>query len=197
MAYASGWTSIIEFQNGQVVSDKFDATFANIDAGLSALSDLELDVTDHEQRIGDNETALTDHEQRISSVESFVTQQEGKVYASDKATSVDIPTQAVWTPVVSVAVPTHQAGIYEFKVSVSFTYETTTNSALLRFSTDGGSTWNEFRVEPKDIADVIPWTYFYPVNATENQGLSLEFEASKESADTMTVLFADVIIDQK
>jgi len=37
MAYASGWSSIVELQNGQVVSDAYDNAFANIDFALGEI----------------------------------------------------------------------------------------------------------------------------------------------------------------
>ena len=37
MAYASGWSSIVELQSGQVVSDAYDNAFANIDFALGEI----------------------------------------------------------------------------------------------------------------------------------------------------------------
>ena len=82
-------------------------------------------------------------------------------------------------------------GRYELGVSVTSTFDRTNKSEFLRWSDDGGSTWDEFSSEPQDKTDDKPHYYAY---TKENYSGVKQFrlEARKETgAGTMIVNFAD------
>lgn len=127
----------------------------------------------------------------------------GSALAYRYAKTTDVPVNAVstdpdWTDVGEVTFDTAQAGIYEYKISLSFNLNSTTTSAYVRFSIDGGVNWSTFQGEPKDITDSRPAFYAFPKEYAVDTPLQLKLQAAKEVAgDVMTVTFADVIIDQK
>jgi hypothetical protein len=125
----------------------------------------------------------------------------GLAYNFAKSTNVTITalnTDDPWTTIGTVTMNGAQPGIYEYKISVTYTLDSTTTSAFLRFSTDGGATWNNFQAEPKDISDARAVFYSYPIEVTAQSDLKLDLQGAKELlGDTMVVTFADVIIDQK
>ena len=89
--------------------------------------------------------------------------------------------------------------IYEFKLSITYTLNTSVRTAFFRFSIDNGVIWEEFQSEPKDITDKTATFYAFPkqyaqVVPTDNVFL---LEAAKENAlDVLTVNFADVIVER-
>ena len=63
-------------------------------------------------------------------------------YDYDKAENVAITTiDPNWTDVLSVTTPTREAGLYKATFSLMFTLNSTSQSFLYRFSTDGGTNW--------------------------------------------------------
>ncbi len=89
------------------------------------------------------------------------------------------------------------AGIYELGLSISWTFNRTTSSVFLRFSTDGGVTWEEFEAEPKDATDSNATYYAFP-KAHLGGTIGIIVEARKEtSAKVFNVQFSDVWVDRK
>ncbi len=89
------------------------------------------------------------------------------------------------------------AGTYEVKFSLTFTYNTTTKSAYNRFSLDNGATWFEFRQEPKDKTDNRAIYYGFPHVFVAGQ-TNIIVESRKEaSGDTMIIEFLDIILERK
>jgi len=88
-------------------------------------------------------------------------------------------------------------GVYEVKFSGTYTLDTTTRSAYIRFSLDDGLTWNEFRREPKDNTDKLPFYYAFPkdFNGTDT---NIIVQMRKESAsDILEVFSLDVVFERK
>ena len=92
-----------------------------------------------------------------------------------------------------MSTPERDAGTYEIRMSWTSSLDSTVNAQYFRYSTDAGTTWNEFVIEPSDVNNQYPFTYFYPF---QHDGGSLEliFQARKDSLpDVMTIDFLDLI----
>ena len=115
-------------------------------------------------------------------------------YDYNKAQDIlDIPD--TYTPLASVSAD-REAGVYELGLSVSWTFDRTTNSAFIRFSIDDGVTWNEFEAEPKDKTNINATYYAFP-HVHSGGAISMEIEAKKETgAGALDVQFADVWIQR-
>ena len=123
----------------------------------------------------------------------------GGIYAVAKLPAQqEITTVApTFTDLISVSAPNAKSGIYEYKFSILFTLNSTSNSAIFEYSLDN-TTWYRIRIEAKDTDDQRPLTYFFPIEYISDTPLNLYIRAAKEvGTNTMTVLFADAIIDQK
>lgn len=117
-------------------------------------------------------------------------------YFYDKRTNIVIPS----TDFVEIGNLTtdndFQSGTYEIKFSFSYTYDTTTQSAQMRFRIDGG-VWNEFSRENKDVGDKYAVYYAYP-NEFSAGVHTIELQIAKgNTGDNMTVDFADTILERK
>ena len=78
-----------------------------------------------------------------------------------------------------------------------YSLNSTNTSAYFRFSTNGGSTWNEVRREPKDNLDVLPSAYTATI-VHPGGVFDLIIQSRKENAaDTLSVLSIDVIFERK
>jgi len=96
---------------------------------------------------------------------------------------------------VTMAAPTVVNGWYEFGMSITSTFDTTTKSEFYRFSLDGGTSWNEFTHEPSDQTDEEPFVYIFPKQYTSAEAVNFIVQARKEdTAGTMLVPFADAWI---
>ena len=89
-------------------------------------------------------------------------------------------------------------GTYEFKVSLVYNLNSTTDSAFVRYSIDGGSTWLEFSREPKDKTDNTAVTYSFYKDMTANDVVDFVLEARKENAsNTLNIVENNLVIDKK
>lgn len=122
-----------------------------------------------------------------------------QLYGFTKVQNLTIAaTHPAYEEIARVELKGASPGIYEYKISLSGTLNSTINSMYIRFSIDGGSTWTEMRQEPKDITDTRSFFYAFPREYTTSGDLSLILEGAKENGgDIMVVEFCDVIIDQK
>ena len=116
-------------------------------------------------------------------------------YDYDKTVAFVVPS-ATYSEVSRLTTDDRAAGTYEVKMSLTYALTTALRSAFFRFSTDGGTTWNEWVSEPADSTDVVPLYYAYPF---EHQGGPLEiiFQSRLEQAgDSLTVNFLDLIFER-
>jgi len=89
------------------------------------------------------------------------------------------------------------AGVYVYGISLSWIFDRTNDSVYLRFSTDGGATWNEFIAEPKDKTDTNATFYSFP---SEHNGgiIQMKVEIRKDTGGgQLDVPFTDVWIERK
>ena len=101
-------------------------------------------------------------------------------YEHDKGAYPNVP--ETYVEVANVSMLAVEPGEYEFGYSAITTYDQTTKSLYGRFSTDGGSTWTEVRVEPKDNTNIVPEQYQFIETVTVAGDLSLIVQARKEDA---------------
>ena len=168
-SFASGWTPIVELQSGFEVNNKLTEAFTQIDLGLAA-------VTDNTNKLIDIDP----------------------IYLFDKTQDVDIALAGTWYDIGNIDMLANPHAAYQYTMSFTHLLNSTQHSALYRFSIDGGVVWTQFEMEQSDKTDIFPFTYTLVKNRFLNQGLHLKLQASKEDAgDTMTVQFADVIIEKK
>ena len=80
------------------------------------------------------------------------------------------------------------AGIYEAKIAISWSYDTTNRSGCVRFSLDGGNTWTDPSCEePKDRTDTRRSSYTTIVEKATDGDFEVIVEVSKEGTHVMTV----------
>ena len=88
--------------------------------------------------------------------------------------------------------PSRPAGIYEVGMSFTWDFTLVSKSAYFRWSTDGGSTWNEFISEPKDVQDKMAMYYQYPFNHPGGQMNIITQMRKEDATGTLNVTFSDV-----
>jgi hypothetical protein len=116
-------------------------------------------------------------------------------YDTDKAVNVlNIPD--VWTPILTLTTPSRPAGKYVVGLSFTYRFPDTNDFAEARFRVDGGA-WNEFRSEPKDIADRIANFYEYPADyASGVHTIEFEMKKSTPTANQLDLLFLDLMFQR-
>mgnify|MGYP001822452352 CR=1 FL=1 len=112
-------------------------------------------------------------------------------YDFDKAQDIlNIP--ETFTELNNYTSPSRPAGIYEVGMSFTWDFTIVNRSAYFRWSTDGGTFWNEFVSEPKDVQDKVAVYYQYPINHPGGT-MSIITQMRKEDAlGVLNVPFSDV-----
>ncbi len=106
-------------------------------------------------------------------------------------------TDNTYAPLNALSVISAEAGIYEFKFTLVYTYSTTNKSAYFRMSNDGGTTWVEVRREAKDSTDVMTGDFSYP-HQHNGGDIDLIIEYKTESTgDTLNVMGSNIVIERK
>jgi hypothetical protein len=88
--------------------------------------------------------------------------------------------------------PSRPAGVYEVGMSFTYDFDQANRSVYFRWSTDGGTNWNEFVAEPKDVQDKSAVYYQYPFS---HPGGTMQIETQIRKEDVNGILnapFADV-----
>jgi len=118
------------------------------------------------------------------------------VYEHVTATNKVIDSGSGYTPVAAL-VKVLDAGVYEIKISKTFQYNKTGKSALFRWSLDGGSTWEDFSIEVKDITNKTSESYVFPLTHAGGT-LDIKLEAGRESnAGILNIDYANIIVERK
>jgi len=109
-------------------------------------------------------------------------------------------TSNTYTQLNRLTVTTPPSGVYEYKFSMTWNYNSTTKSAYFRFSTDGGVTWNEVRKEAKDVTDNYPVFYAFPYvftqTGTDDIDLIVEYR-TETNGDVLNVSYIDIVAERK
>jgi hypothetical protein len=112
-------------------------------------------------------------------------------YDYDKQANIlNVP--ETYTEINNYTSPSRPAGVYEIGMSFTYAFNQTNRSVYWRWSTDGGTVWNEFRSEPKDVQDKFARYYQYPVDHAGGP-LSIITQTRKEDVlGVLDVFFSDV-----
>ena len=205
MAYDTGWIPIVDLELGSSVASKFDVAFGNIDTALDGLGTAELniaantsDIATNTTNIATNTADIADHETRITALEASESMQyEFTILTPPMTISDDSFQEVIRTEIAQL-----NNGVFEYKLGARFTYSTTGSSAIFRYAIirndDPAPTWHEIWEEPKDTSNDMNISVFYPIDEQNGDKVELALQARCESASaTLTINFADVIIDQK
>ena len=112
-------------------------------------------------------------------------------YDFDKATDIlNIPD--TYTQLNNYTSPSRPAGIYEVGMSFTWDFTIVNRSAYFRWSTDGGTVWNEFVSEPKDVQDKVAVYYQYPINHAGGPMSIITQMRKEDGLGVLNVTFSDV-----
>ena len=91
--------------------------------------------------------------------------------------------------------PSRVSGVYEIKLSLTYSYDVTNQSVFFRWQEDGGD-WNETQHEPNDKTDRTMTAYIYP--EIFSGGIkNIVFQMKKEnSSGILDVQFLDIIFQR-
>jgi hypothetical protein len=118
-------------------------------------------------------------------------------YFNDVVTNITVTAEdPAWQEVNRLEITGLPAGTYEFKLTIKFSFNSTSNSVFFRFSADGGTTWEDTSIEPKDRNDVRMVTYIMPQVLVAGD-YTLLLEASKESSAEFIIEKSALILDGK
>jgi len=201
MAYESGWTSVVEFQKGQQISDKYNSAFNNID---SALADIETRLDDNDTLWSTNTDSWntqgninTDYNDRLVALEGT---QQDFTFAENNGMTV---TNEAYDDAVGL---THTfsspvgVNMYGYSITFSGTVNDKLHIEMTVPNADGtAGTPFEHIFEIKDSAEVRPKTYFFPRTMTgevNNGQVKVRFRKGSGDAD-IQVNFIDVMSEIK
>jgi hypothetical protein len=119
-------------------------------------------------------------------------------YDYNVTTNINIPTDHPdWTEVNYFTTPDRDAGIYKVGMSVIWKLDTTTKSGMLRYSLDGGSTWQEFQSEPKDKTNDNANVFGMTINHSGGP-IDIRIDMTRESGtNAMDCSRSEIIIERK
>ncbi len=190
-------------QDGQVVLEyKLQST--NYMVGDPTSPDLNLQ-TDHVSvstpvRMETEQVLPVDLHEAIASLElatigTVVQALAARVFHFSKAIDVlDIPD--TWTEIVQLR-ELVSSGTYMLGFSVLWEYDQASQSVDMRYSIDGGVTWTEAHMEPKDSTDVTATTYQFPMTLVDGtHGMIIQMKKETTSG-IFNVRFADTWLERK
>lgn len=118
-------------------------------------------------------------------------------YQYDKQQDIVI-TDDAYEEIARLTTTEQPAGTYEYKLAMTYSLDSTSSSAYMRFSIDGGSTWNEMVREPKDNTDKIMLAYGFPYEMVAPEIIDIVVEIRKENAgDILQVYYIDIVAERK
>jgi hypothetical protein len=102
-----------------------------------------------------------------------------------------------WTEVNHFTTPAREAGKYKISMSVIWKLDTTTKSGMLRYSTDGGSTFKEFQSEPKDKTNDNANVFALTLDHTGG-AIDVRVDMTRESGtNAMDCSRSEIIVERK
>jgi len=114
-----------------------------------------------------------------------------EILAYEKALAADIEVTEVdpnWLPINQLVTQEKKIGEYEILFSLGWSYDVVNRSGKIRFSLDGGATWQERSEEPKDKTDRRTASIVLPLTLTADRVVDLRLEANKEgTGHVMTI----------
>ena len=131
----------------------------------------------------------------LATIGTVVKAMDARVFYFDKTVDMlNIPSS--WTEIVQLR-ELVSSGTYMLGFSVLWEYNRANASADLRYSADGGTTWTELHMEPKDSTDITTTSYQFPMTLVDGtHGLTIQMK--KESlGGVLNVKFADTWLERK
>ncbi len=115
-------------------------------------------------------------------------------YISEKDQSTTLDT---FTELARLYIADRPTGVYEVKLSMTYTYSSTVRGAHAQWSLNGGSTWEAFRHEVNDVGDANYATYIFPYSHTSGViDIVLQYR-SEQAGDIFDVQFVNIIFERK
>jgi hypothetical protein len=197
--YNTNWIPIVEFETGRNVADKLDTSFDSIQTAFEDLNtNVKPSVVTNTNDISTLQSLVSINSGRITDLENALTVYEYSILPNP----ITITDDTAYTRVVSVVVDPLPKGVYEYKLSLRWSIDTTNVSAMFRYAIirndDANPVWYSFDQEVKDKTNGIVSSLFYPIDEQNEDKIEFALEAKVEAAGhNLTIEFADVIIDQK
>jgi hypothetical protein len=161
------------------------------DSVVLEVNNLIQEVTNQGNRITTNEINIAQLRVDVDNIETIV-----DYYEYEEYSNVDVPSDS-YTEVGSLHRTDVPDGTYEVKLLGTYSYDNTNSSAYLRVSLDNGSSWMEFRREPKDKTDLEAISFILPVSISSGIA-DVVVEGKKENAGSVfTIQRLDIVLDKK
>jgi len=203
--------NITELSRIQTNLDQHQAT---LDNHTTRLNTLETNVSDHESRISTNTTNITSLTTRMDTAEQDIININNDLGTLDTRVGTlesytfepvyeyqliqDVDVAAVnpdWQEILNLNITDAPIGTYEFTISLAWQLDTTSSSACVRYSLDGGNTWVESCEEPKDRTDVRHTMFGYPLEHPAVGNINIIVQSSKTSSSTtLTIKKGSLVI---
>ena len=120
-------------------------------------------------------------------------------YDYDKVENVAITTtDPDWTDVLTVTTPSRGPGLYKATFSLKFTLNSTSQSFLYRFSTDGGATYGPvYQKEVKDRSNTEVLEVLKLVELASAQIIDIRVQCTREGSADCNVVESFISIERK
>jgi hypothetical protein len=130
---------------------------------------------------------------RVITLESYTFE---PVYEYQLIQDVDVSAvKPDWQEILNLNITDAPIGTYEFSISLAWQLNTTSSSACVRYSLDGGNTWVESCEEPKDRTDVRHTMFGYPLEHPAVSNINIIVQSSKTSSSTtLTIKKGSLVI---
>ena len=141
--------------------------------------------------ISANAVAIANNASAIADITTLETYD----FVSTTAISISAVT---YEDIVTIVTPSRDIGTYQITISFTFDYDSTNKSAHFQWSFDGGTNWEEYRIEPKDKTDKKTMTYTFPLDKSTAGIFDVRVQGKCEaSSNHLTVDYANIIIERK
>lgn len=101
-----------------------------------------------------------------------------------------------YEPLLTLDVPHREVGVYNFVMSMTYTFSSTSTSMFFRWRMNGGE-WYEYSAEPKDKTDSRTAYYAFPIEHKGGPRL-VETEMRKETSNgVLNVNYFDMVFERK
>ena len=192
------WT---DFESGDLLSIIRGRINAFSNAAVTDVNNNTSNTATNTANIATNTSNIVTATAVLSALDARLTTAESKAlfvpsYDYVQGNSITV-TGDVYEEIARLTTPSREAGIYKLSQSMLYSLNSTSTSAYFRFSTNGGSTWNEIRREPKDNTDVLASAYTATI-VHPGGVFDLVIQSRKDNASNiLSVLSIDVIFERK
>jgi hypothetical protein len=119
-------------------------------------------------------------------------------YDYDKVNNLPVTTtDPDWTTALELTTPQRMPGTYKATFSLQFTLNSTSQSFLYRFSTDGGSTWGPvYQKEVKDRSNTEILEVLRLVEITSAAPIQVSVQVTREGSADCEVVEAFISVER-